>query len=45
MIKDNFRANDHSFLDVDEDIESELSLFDPNNPDIKREYHEFFPLF
>tara|TARA_Y100000310_G_scaffold239541_1_gene243155 strand:+ start:137 stop:706 length:570 start_codon:yes stop_codon:yes gene_type:complete len=34
MKKKNFQANDHSFLDVDEDIESELSLFDPTNPDI-----------
>jgi len=34
MNKGTFRANENSFLDVDEDIESELSLFAPDNPDI-----------
>lgn len=34
MTNNNFKANDSSFLDVDEDLDSELSLFDPNNPDI-----------
>ena len=33
-MKKNFKANDFAFLDVDEDVESELSLFDPHNPDI-----------
>jgi len=33
-MKKPFSANSDSFLDVDEDIESELSLFDPSNPDI-----------